>query len=62
MNPRETIDFPVDVAICPMVGPEVVMGSTRMKSRLAQKIVLTMVTTAAFVRRAVESEEERENR
>lgn len=50
MNPRETIDFPVDVAICPMVGAEVVMGSTRMKSALAQKMVLTMVTTAAFVR------------
>ena len=50
MNPRETIDFPVDVAICPVVGPEVVMGSTRMKSGLAQKMVLTMVTTAAFLR------------
>jgi len=23
MNPRDTIDFPVDVAICPVVGPEV---------------------------------------
>jgi N-acetylmuramic acid 6-phosphate etherase len=50
MNPRETIDFHVDVAICPAVGPEVVMGSTRMKSGLAEKMVLTMVTTAAFVR------------
>ncbi len=50
MNPLETIDFEVDVAICPVVGPEVVMGSTRMKSALAQKMVLTMVTTAAFVR------------
>ncbi len=50
MSPRETIDFQVDVAICPVVGPEVVMGSTRMKSGLAQKMVLTMVTTAAFVR------------
>lgn len=50
MNPRENIDFPVDVAICPVVGPEVLMGSTRMKSGLAQKMVMTMVTTAAFVR------------
>lgn len=50
MNPRETLDFQVDVAICPAVGPEVVMGSTRMKSGLAEKMVLTMVTTAAFVR------------
>ncbi len=50
MNPRDTIDFEVDVAICPVVGPEVLMGSTRMKSALAQKMVLTMITTAAFVR------------
>ena len=50
MNPRESIDFDVDVAICPVVGPEVLMGSTRMKSGLAQKMVLTMITTAAFVR------------
>jgi len=50
MNPRESLDFEVDVAICPVVGPEVVMGSTRMKSGLAQKMVLTMITTTAFVR------------
>jgi N-acetylmuramic acid 6-phosphate etherase len=50
MNARASIDFPVDVAICPVVGPEVLMGSTRMKSGLAQKMVLTMITTAAFVR------------
>jgi N-acetylmuramic acid 6-phosphate etherase len=50
MNPRESIDFEVDVAICPVVGPEVLMGSTRMKSGLAQKMVLTMITTTAFVR------------
>jgi N-acetylmuramic acid 6-phosphate etherase len=50
MNPREGIPVEVDVAICPVVGPEVLMGSTRMKSALAQKMVLTMITTAAFVR------------
>ena len=50
MNPRSTIDFPVDVAICPVVGPEVLMGSTRMKSAMAQKMVLTMITTTAYVR------------
>jgi N-acetylmuramic acid 6-phosphate etherase len=50
MNPRDSIDFEVDVAICPVVEPEVLMGSTRMKSGLAQKMVLTMITTAAFVR------------
>lgn len=50
MNPRDSIDFEVDVAICPVVGPEVLMGSTRMKSAVAQKMTLTMITTAAFVR------------
>jgi N-acetylmuramic acid 6-phosphate etherase len=50
MNPREGIPVEVDVAICPVVGPEVLMGSTRMKSALAQKMVLTMITTTAFVR------------
>jgi N-acetylmuramic acid 6-phosphate etherase len=50
MNPRSTIDFPVDVAICPVVGPEVLMGSTRMKSGMAEKMVLTMITTTAYVR------------
>lgn len=39
-----------DVAICPVVGPEVIMGSTRMKSGTAQKLVLNMLTTAAMVR------------
>jgi N-acetylmuramic acid 6-phosphate etherase len=49
MNPRESLDFEVDVAICAVVGPEVLMGSTRMKSGMAQKRILTMITTAAFV-------------
>jgi N-acetylmuramic acid 6-phosphate etherase len=57
-NPRETLYSPlfaslaksIDVAICPVVGPEVIMGSTRMKSGTAQKLVLNMITTAAMVR------------
>jgi len=49
-TPREEINFPVDVAICPVVGPEVVMGSTRMKSGTAQKLVCNMITTAAMIR------------
>ncbi len=48
--PRETIPFEVDVAICPVVGPEVLMGSTRMKSGTAQKLVVNMITTAAMVK------------
>lgn len=49
-NPRSSLDLDVDVAICPVVGPEVVMGSTRMKSGTAQKLVLNMLTTTAMVR------------
>lgn len=40
----------VDVGICVDVGPEVIMGSTRMKSGTAQKMVLNMITTAAMIR------------
>ena len=49
-NPRAEFDLDVDVAICPVVGPEVIMGSTRMKSGTAQKLVLNMISTAAMVR------------
>jgi N-acetylmuramic acid 6-phosphate etherase len=49
-NPRSEFNLEVDVAICPEVGPEVVMGSTRMKSGTAQKLVLNMITTAAMIR------------
>jgi N-acetylmuramic acid 6-phosphate etherase len=49
-NPRKEFDLEVDVAICPEVGPEVLMGSTRMKSGTAQKLILNMLTTATMVR------------
>lgn len=50
-NPRENFNIPeVDIAICPYIGTEVIMGSTRMKSGTAQKLVLNMLTTAAMVR------------
>lgn len=39
-----------DVLICPNVGPEVIAGSTRMKSGTAQKLVLNMLTTSTMVR------------
>jgi N-acetylmuramic acid 6-phosphate etherase len=39
----------IDVAICLEVGPEVIMGSTRMKSGTAQKLVLNMITTASMI-------------
>jgi N-acetylmuramic acid 6-phosphate etherase len=40
----------IDVLIAPDVGPEVIMGSTRMKSGTAQKLVLNMLTTTAMIR------------
>ncbi len=50
-NPRKDFNITeVDVAICPEVGPEVIMGSTRMKSGTAQKLVLNMISTAAMIR------------
>ena len=49
-NPRKEFNLDVDVAICPEVGPEVLTGSTRMKSGTAQKLVLNMLTTATMVR------------
>jgi N-acetylmuramic acid 6-phosphate etherase len=49
-NPKSTIAELADIAISPVVGPEVVMGSTRLKSGTAQKLVLNMLTTASMVR------------
>lgn len=39
-----------DIAISPLVGPEVLTGSTRLKSGTAQKLVLNMLTTASMIR------------
>lgn len=39
-----------DIDIAPVVGPEVLTGSTRMKSGTAQKMVLNMLTTASMIR------------
>jgi N-acetylmuramic acid 6-phosphate etherase len=50
-NPRESVDHNyLFESICPVVGPEVLMGSTRMKSAVAQKMILTMITTTTMVR------------
>jgi N-acetylmuramic acid 6-phosphate etherase len=38
------------IAITPLVGPEAIAGSTRMKAGTAQKLVLNMLTTGAFIR------------
>jgi N-acetylmuramic acid 6-phosphate etherase len=39
-----------DISILPVVGPEVLAGSTRLKSGTAQKLVLNMLTTASMIR------------
>jgi N-acetylmuramic acid 6-phosphate etherase len=49
-NARRNLRVKPDVAICPVVGPEVIMGSTRMKSGTAQKLVLNMITTTTMIR------------
>jgi len=38
-----------DVVIAPLVGPEVVTGSTRMKAGTATKMVLNIITTGAMI-------------
>jgi N-acetylmuramic acid 6-phosphate etherase len=40
----------VEIAIAPSVGPEVVAGSTRMKGGLAQKMILSALSTTVMVR------------
>ena len=47
--PAETLAA-ADIAIVPIVGPEVVTGSTRMKAGTATKLVLNMITTGAMIR------------
>lgn len=46
----DQVDIDVDFMIDIPVGPEVIMGSTRMKSATAQKMVLNMLTTGAMIR------------
>jgi N-acetylmuramic acid 6-phosphate etherase len=48
--PRDTVTIPIDVAICPVVGPEAIMGSTRLKAGTAQKMVLNLLSTATMIR------------
>lgn len=49
-EPPAAVVEDVDVAILPIVGPEAVTGSTRMKAGTATKLVLNMVTTGAMIR------------
>ena len=47
--PDSAITRAAEVAIVPVVGPEVLAGSTRMKSGTAQKLVLNMLSTTAMI-------------
>jgi len=46
----DQVDVEVDFMIDVPVGPEVIMGSTRMKSATAQKMILNMLSTGAMIR------------
>lgn len=49
-NPDSPIAQRADIAITPIVGPEVVTGSSRMKAGTAQKLILNMITTGAMIK------------
>ena len=49
-NPDATLALYSDVFINPVVGEEVITGSSRMKSGTAQKMILNMLSTASMVR------------
>ena len=48
-NPNSAMVNIVDIAIDTVVGPEVLTGSSRLKSGTAQKLVLNMLTTASMI-------------
>ncbi len=49
-NPNTELAQRADIEIAPIVGPEVLSGSSRLKSGTAQKMVLNMLSTAAMIR------------
>lgn len=48
--PGSKVDAEADIGISPQPGPEVITGSTRLKSGTAQKMVLNMLSTGAMIR------------
>jgi N-acetylmuramic acid 6-phosphate etherase len=48
--PGSAITDAAEISIVPLVGPEVIAGSTRMKAGTAQKLVLNMISTATMIR------------
>lgn len=49
-NPDSAMAQVAAIALTPVVGPEIVTGSSRMKAGTAQKLVLNMLTTGAMIR------------
>lgn len=49
-NPDCEMSRLAGIAITPVVGPEVITGSSRMKAGTAQKLILNMITTGAMIR------------
>ncbi len=49
-TPDSELARAVEIAITPLVGPEVIAGSTRMKAGTATKLVLNMLSTAVMIR------------
>ncbi|HGZ0736164.1 TPA: N-acetylmuramic acid 6-phosphate etherase, partial [Escherichia coli] len=49
-NPDSEMSRLAGIAITPVVGPEVITGSSRMKAGTAQKLILNMTTTGAMIR------------
>ena len=49
-TPESELARAVEIAITPLLGPEVIAGSTRMKAGTATKLVLNMISTAVMIR------------
>lgn len=48
--PEAVRDIPAEIVINPVVGPEVITGSTRMKAGTATKLVLNLLTTTTMIK------------
>jgi N-acetylmuramic acid 6-phosphate etherase len=49
-TPQSEIAAGADIAITPLVGPEIITGSTRLRAGTATKLVLNMLSTGAMIR------------
>jgi len=49
-NPESKMASAADVSIAPVVGPEVIAGSSRMKAGTSQKMILNMLSTATMIK------------